>query len=61
MFIGILLVIVGLVFLLKNVGLIAESVWGILWPSVVIALGLYSILKMHRCRMFWGKVWKKLD
>ncbi len=61
MFISFLLIIIGVVFLLKNLGIISGNVWGIIWPLVLIAFGLYLILKTHRFRMFRDKIWKKLE
>ncbi|MEW6456291.1 MAG: DUF5668 domain-containing protein [Acidobacteriota bacterium] len=47
---GIFLVIIGAVFLLQNLGYISGSAWKIIWPLILIALGL-SIL--FRRRHFW--------
>ncbi|MDP3986220.1 MAG: DUF5668 domain-containing protein [Candidatus Veblenbacteria bacterium] len=40
MFWGTALVIIGLVALLKNLGLIPANTWDIVWPVLLIALGI---------------------
>lgn len=42
---GVLILIIGLFFLLKNLGLITVALWNILWPLLVIAIGLKMMLK----------------
>ena len=61
MVVSLLLIIIGLVYLLKNLGFISGGVWGIIWPLILVALGLYLILKRRRSRMFWERVWRKLE
>jgi len=45
MFIGILVLVVGVVFLLQNIGYISGSVWDIIWPAIVIVVGLSMIFR----------------
>ena len=40
MFIGIALIVIGVVFLLQNLGLISSSAWQIVWPTLIIIFGL---------------------
>jgi len=40
MYVGFLLIIVGVLFLLKNLGIISGSFWDILWPIVVVFVGI---------------------
>jgi len=61
MFIALLLIIIGTLFLLKNLGIVTGNVWDILWPIILIALGFYIALKTHRCRIFWERIWRKLE
>lgn len=58
MFFGIFLVVVGLVFLGQNLGFISAGVWDILWPVLIVALGV-SLLGKRSCRWCWG--WGKKD
>jgi uncharacterized membrane protein len=61
MFFALLFIVVGLVFLLKNLGVITGDVWGVIWPLFLVIFGLYLVLKQYRYRMFWEKIWKKLE
>ncbi len=40
MYIGFLLIVVGVLFLLKNLGIISGGFWEILWPIVVVFVGI---------------------
>ena len=54
MWFGIVLVIVGILLLLKTLGIpIAGDLWGIFWALVLVAIGV-SILT-HRTK--WGRRW----
>jgi hypothetical protein len=48
---GIIILVIGLAFLLQNLGLITGNFWNILWPLILIAIGL-SLL--FRRRYWWG-------
>jgi uncharacterized membrane protein HdeD (DUF308 family) len=48
MFFGVVVLLVGVVFLLQNLGLIEGSAWNIVWPIVIILLGLSILLKPFR-------------
>lgn len=45
---GIILVVVGAVFLLSNLGIISSSAWGIIWPLILIAIGLGVMVKKSK-------------
>jgi hypothetical protein len=50
---GIIVVLVGIVFLLQSLGIIAGISWDIIWPTLIILLGLMMIkrrsLHWHCC------------
>lgn len=51
MAIGLLVIVVGVLFLLKNLGVIAGNFWDILWPLVIVVAGismLFGCKKHHR-------------
>ena len=49
MFMGILLLLLGLLALLSQLGIIpVRSVWSFLWPAVIIALGVNMIFRHNR-------------
>lgn len=45
MFIPLILIIIGAVFLLQNLGIITSDIWEIIWPSLIIVLGLSMLSK----------------
>ena len=47
---GVLILIIGLFFLLKNLGLITGNLWSILWPLLVMAIGLKLIFRKKHSR-----------
>lgn len=42
---GVVLIIIGIAFLLKNLGVISSSVWGFVWPALLIVLGIWFLLR----------------
>ena len=45
MFVGVFVLALGVVFLLKNVGVIEGNVGEIIWPVLIIALGASLLFK----------------
>ncbi|MBI5733561.1 MAG: hypothetical protein HY973_01270 [Candidatus Kerfeldbacteria bacterium] len=50
---GIFLIIIGVIFLLKNLGFITGGLWDIFWPIVLIVWGLSLITK--KSSRLWNK------
>lgn len=50
---GFLLVIIGAIFLFKNLGFILGSVWDIVWPVLLIVAGLNLIFRRSSGGLFW--------
>jgi hypothetical protein len=48
MFIGFVILALGVLFLLKNLGVIYGDLWDYLWPAAIIALGISIIFKKRR-------------
>ena len=51
MAIGLLVIVVGVLFLLKNLGVIAGNFWDVLWPLVIVVAGIsmfFGRKKHHR-------------
>ena len=51
MYIGLLLIVLGVLFLLRNLGVIAGNFWNVLWPLVIVVFGismLFGRKKHHR-------------
>lgn len=60
MLLGFILLIIGVVFLLRNLGFISADAWDIIWPAIIIAVGLW-ILFRKKNGFFWKESfgWKK--
>ncbi|MDO8669198.1 MAG: DUF5668 domain-containing protein [Candidatus Buchananbacteria bacterium] len=39
------LVVIGIIFLLKNLGIMPDIAWDIIWPIILIVIGLTMIFK----------------
>ncbi len=50
MFIGILILALGVIFLLQNLGYIQGSLWQVIWPLALMALGISILLEKWRER-----------
>ena len=53
MIIGFILIIIGAVFLVQNLGYISEGAWSIIWPAIIIVIGLGIIFKRRDHGFFW--------
>ena len=53
MFIGIVLVAVGIIALLVSLGVLSGSIWSYVWPVILIILGLSFLFGWRRRRGFW--------
>ena len=45
MFAGILLLLLGVLLLLKQMGLLQEGIWDYFWPAAIIAVGISMIFR----------------
>jgi len=65
MFFSLILILIGTLFLLKNLGLLPMEIWPVLWPSLLVLLGIYIVFLSQRVQSFWGRfwngIWKKLE
>jgi len=61
MIFGLILLIIGVVFLLQNLGYISGAAWSIIWPAILIVIGIAILLKRRNHgfsweeRFGWGK------
>jgi len=51
MFLGFLLIILGMFFLLDNLGILEGPTWSLVWPCLIIVFGLSMVLKRNRRMM----------
>ncbi|MBI2866480.1 MAG: hypothetical protein HYX99_03875 [Chloroflexi bacterium] len=57
MFVGLVLIIIGGAALAAKLGLIQGSIWGYVWPALLIVLGLSILVPRRRWRFFCGPWW----
>lgn len=48
MFVGSIVLALGVLFLLRNLGVISGDIWGWLWPAAIMALGISILTKKRR-------------
>lgn len=61
MFFGLAIMLVGVVFLLNSLGIIPGGTWDILWPSLLILIGLSIFLKDMRRESRWENFEKRAN
>ena len=52
MLFGVAIIIVGVILLLQNLGLVADGAWNIIWPALIIILGVSILIKKDRRQSF---------
>lgn len=45
MWFGVTLVVVGVIFMLDNFGFLSHQAWDIIWPLLIVIIGVYLIFK----------------
>ena len=53
MFIGLVLVAIGIIALLVKFGVLTGSIWSYVWPVILIVLGLGFLMGWRRRHGFW--------
>lgn len=53
-------IIVGVLFFLKNAGIVAWN-WSVIWPLLLIALGVYMAWAWKRVAAWLQQIWKKIS
>ncbi|MBI2483535.1 hypothetical protein HYV74_05165 [Candidatus Uhrbacteria bacterium] len=59
MFIAILFIGIGIIFLLRNLGLISMQ-WELIWPILLIGAGIYIAIISRRMEKWWDRVWNRI-
>ncbi len=57
MVISLILIAIGVIALLINLGVLSGSLWSYVWPIILIILGL-AILLGRRSRRGWWRYWR---
>ncbi len=52
---GLIILVAGLTLLLKNMGMISAEIWGILWPVLIMVVGLKCMMKKGCCHKKMNK------
>ncbi len=60
MLFALIFILLGVLFLLKNLGIITAGIWGILWPLILILIGFWIIFLRYEWRLRTNKVAKKI-
>ncbi|MFA6348431.1 MAG: DUF5668 domain-containing protein [Candidatus Paceibacterota bacterium] len=59
MFFGLAIITIGIVFLLHSLGIISGDTWNIIWPCLLIVVGLSMLIKdvgnQKRWKNFCGR------
>ena len=50
MFVGMLLVLMGVLFLLEQIDVLTDPIWGYFWPLAIVALGISFITDSNKKR-----------
>ena len=63
MFLGLILLVIGIVYLVKNLGFISGAAWSIIWPIILVVIGLSIVLKRKNQGFFWEERfgWRKKE
>lgn len=52
---GLIFIVIGVIFLLKNLGYISADAWGIILPALLIIFGAFALLKRKSHGFYWGE------
>lgn len=55
-FFGTLLIVIGVFYLLRNLGIISAALGDIFWPAVLILIGAKLLLWPRRWHGFWKQI-----
>ena len=59
LFFGGIIAIIGILWLLDNLGILPTEFSQVFWPSLLIFLGIYIILLPQQIRSSWKSFWSK--
>lgn len=61
MFLPSIFILLGIIFLLKNLGIITASTWSVVWPLILILIGIYIFWKRYEWGKWRERIWRKLE
>ncbi len=50
MWFGVTLIVVGVIFLLDSIGFLSHEAWDIIWPVMIIIIGIFVLFKKPTIR-----------
>jgi ABC-type glycerol-3-phosphate transport system permease component len=61
MFIGLIIIVIGLVLLMQNMGFVSSEIWNVIWPSIIILFGISLLMKRNARREKWERFGEKME
>ncbi|MCK4520384.1 hypothetical protein KAT95_00765 [Candidatus Parcubacteria bacterium] len=65
MLFALIFILLGVIFLAKNLGIITTQTWGITWPCILILIGVWLLIMKYEWRIrknkFLEKVWRIIE
>ena len=61
MLLALLFIILGVIFLLKNLGVVNTGVWELIWPIFLILVGVWIFWKKYEWEKWKERIWRKLE
>jgi uncharacterized membrane protein len=61
MFVGLIIIVIGLVLLMQNMGFVGPEIWNVIWPSLIILFGISLLMKRRRSEDHWDKIKKHFE
>jgi len=61
MLLALIFIFLGVIFLLKNLGVITAGVWSLAWPTFLILIGVWMLWKRYEWNKWKERIWKKLE
>jgi len=65
MLFALIIILLGVIFLAKNLGIITTHTWGITWPCILILIGVWLLIMKYEWRIrrnkFAEKIWRIIE
>ena len=60
MLFALIFILLGVIFLAKNLGIITTHIWGITWPCVLILIGVWLLYERYEWKLRKNKILEKI-
>jgi len=65
MLFALIIILLGVIFLAKNLGIITAHTWGIAWPCILILIGVWLLIMRYEWRIrrnkFVERIWRVIE